>query len=71
MCEVIEIYPEDRPFPTGLILGFTEAGRPIHTVVAVSDEEDMLWLITVYEPTLTEWREGFRVRRMEDDMPTV
>ena len=40
-------------------------------VVAIDDEDDMLWVITVYEPTPVEWRDGFRERRAEDDVPTM
>lgn len=60
--KVIEDYPEDRPLPSQLILGYTKQKRPVHTVVAV-DKEEMLWIITVYEPSLEEWQEGFERRR--------
>jgi hypothetical protein len=52
-------------------LGFTKARRPIHAVLAVDEEDEMLWVITVYEPTLVEWRDGFKERRVEDDMSTM
>jgi hypothetical protein len=31
--------------------------------VAIDEEEPMLWIITVYEPDLFEWEEGFEKRR--------
>jgi hypothetical protein len=37
--------------------------KPIHGVVAIDEEEPMLWVITVYEPDLSEWEEGFEKRR--------
>ncbi len=32
-AEVIENYPEDKYSPSGLLLGFTAAGRPLHQLV--------------------------------------
>jgi hypothetical protein len=29
--EIIEEYPEDKPYPSCLILGRTVTGRPLHT----------------------------------------
>ncbi|MEW6326666.1 MAG: DUF4258 domain-containing protein [Thermodesulfobacteriota bacterium] len=64
-CKIIECYPQDRPLPSGLVLGYTENNRAVHAVVAVSETEEMLWIITVYEPTILEWEEGFEKRRKE------
>lgn len=63
--EVIESYLEDKPLPSFLVLGRTSKGRPLHTVVALDSEEQILWIITVYEPSMEEWEEGFRRRREE------
>ena len=60
---LIEEYPADRPLPSGLVLGYTGKGKTIHAVVAVDEDEPMLWVITVYEPNPTEWEEGFEKRR--------
>jgi len=59
--ETIETYPDDKPFPSRLILGW-DGPRPIHAVVAknATDEEDIV--ITVYQPNATEWDAGFRRR---------
>lgn len=62
-CKIIEYYPEDRPLPSGLILGYTENNRAIHAVVTLDEDEDRLWIITVYEPTLLEWEKGYEKRR--------
>ena len=32
--QIIKEYPEDRPHPSILVLGFTRNRRPIHIVVA-------------------------------------
>ncbi len=60
---IIEDYPSDRPLPSGLLLGYTETGKIVHVVVAIDEDYPMLWLITVYEPNLIEWNEGFEYRR--------
>ena len=70
-CELIERYPADRPLPNALLLGFTQVGRPIHAVAAINIREDMLWVITVYEPTLQEWRDGYRERKAGDEVRPV
>ena len=61
--KIIEEYPDDYPLPSCLVLGYTQMRRPIHAVVAIDEEEPMLWVITVYEPDLFEWEEGFDKRR--------
>ncbi len=61
--EVIEDYPDDRPLPSCLILGYNSQHRAMHVVVAVDENDQMLWVITVYEPTLDEWEVGFKTRR--------
>jgi hypothetical protein len=67
-CELAETYPDDYPLPSCLVLGRTPDGRPIHIVVATDTEATMLWLITVYEPTLEHWEPDFRTRRKKDEM---
>lgn len=70
-CKIIEEYPEDRPLPSGLVLGYTEDSRAIHSVIALDEIEEMLWIITVYEPSLSDWEEGFEKRRKNDEVPTM
>ncbi len=62
-CSIIEEYPEDRPYPSVLVLGRTEEGRPVHVVCAYVPEDDKLIVITVYEPDPNRWDEEFRQRR--------
>ncbi len=59
--EVIERYPDDRPFPSRLVLGWA-AGRALH-VVAADDAGSLTFVITAYEPDPDEWEPGFRIRR--------
>ena len=52
---VIEDYPEDSPYPSCLILGKTNTGRPLHIVCAFSEEENLTIIITAYEPDPEKW----------------
>lgn len=53
--EIIEDYPDDKPFPSCLLFGRTEKGRPIHTDCAYSKEDEMAIIITTYEPDINRW----------------
>ena len=53
-AELIEDYPDDKYSPSGLLLGFTAAGRPLHFQVSYLDGE-MTKIITIYEPDPREW----------------
>lgn len=61
--EIIQSYPEDRPYPSRLVLGW-RGSTPIHVVASDSTEGDETFVITVYEPTLELWEPGFREKRM-------
>jgi hypothetical protein len=56
--EVIARYPNDRPVPSALWLGFPN-GRALHVVAAHTDEGDTV-VITVYEPDPVIWDSKFR-----------
>ena len=60
-AEVIEDYPQDKYSPSGLLLGFTRAGRALHFQVSFADS-DATKIITIYEPDPNEWIEN-RKRR--------
>jgi hypothetical protein len=60
-AEVIEDYPGDKYSPSGLLLGFTRAGRALHFQVSFA-ESDTTKIITIYEPDPNEWIEN-RKRR--------
>lgn len=54
--EVLEDYPADKYSPSGLLLGFTAAGRPLHFQVSYA-KSDVTKIITIYEPDPNEWTE--------------
>ncbi|HPL68515.1 MAG TPA: DUF4258 domain-containing protein [Smithellaceae bacterium] len=53
--KIIEEYSDDAPYPSCLIYGTTENGRPLHVVCAYSDEENLTIIITVYQPDPRKW----------------
>jgi hypothetical protein len=62
--EIIEQYPEDKPYPSCLILSKDVQAEPIHTVWAYNSETKSSVLITVYRPDPKQWIDG-RIRRIE------
>jgi hypothetical protein len=61
--ELIEDYPEDKYGPSCLILGFTDAGRPLH-VQCSHATRPLVKIITVYEPDAEFWID-LRIRRTD------
>jgi len=57
--ETIEAYPDDEPYPSRLVVGWS-GDRPLHVLVA--DDEDRRIVMTVYEPDPDRWSDDFRTR---------
>ena len=53
--EVIENYPNDKPYPSCLIYGQTFSGDPVHSVWAFNEQNQWAVLITAYRPDPTRW----------------
>ena len=53
--EVIEDYPNDKPYQSCLIMGKNFSGEPIHSVWAYNTENQWAVLITVYRPDSNRW----------------
>lgn len=60
--QTIESYPDDKPYPSRLIVGF-RGSRPLHVVIADNLADDTKIVITVYEPDLTLWDDNFTTRK--------
>lgn len=60
--EIIEEYPDDKPFPSCLVYGETFSRDPIHSVWAYNEQNGWVVLITVYRPDPSRWIE-WRKRR--------
>lgn len=52
--EIIENYPDDKYGPSCLLLGFTDAGRPLH-IHCTYPSRPLLKVITLYEPDVDQW----------------
>ena len=61
-CEVIEMYPDDTPFPSRLVLGWI-GSRPLNLVIADDAENETVIVITAYEPDTERWQPGFMRRK--------
>ena len=59
--EIIEVYPDDTPYPSRLILGWLES-RPLHVVAADNIADNETIVITVYEPEQDKWSLNFKRR---------
>jgi len=60
--ETITGYPDDKPYPSELRLGWVN-GRPVHVVVAQSQENSECYVITAYVPSAEIWNDDFKTRR--------
>jgi len=59
--EVISDYPDDKPFPSMLTLGFVEK-RPVHVVLAYDNINETGYVVTTYVPDAKLWTENFKRR---------
>lgn len=58
---IIKSYPEDKPFPSYLVLGVVKE-RVLHIVVSSNIQEDC-YIITAYEPDSAIWNEDFSSKK--------
>ncbi len=61
-CEIIEDYPDDKYGPSCLVLGFTDADRPLH-IQCSYPSRPQLKIITAYEPYPGRWT-NYRSRKI-------
>jgi TusA-related sulfurtransferase len=59
--EIIEVYSDDTPYLSRLILGWLES-RPLHVVAADNIADNEIIVITVYEPEQDKWSLNFKRR---------
>ena len=60
--ETIANYPDDKPYPSCLILAYL-GSRSIHVVVALDPVTETCHIVTVYQPDPALWNMDFRTRR--------
>lgn len=63
--EIIEDYPDDKPYPSCLVYGETFNKVPVHSVWAYNQDNRWAVLITVYRPDPRHWI-NWRTRRPKD-----
>jgi len=59
---MIEDYSDDMHCPGGLISG-KRGHRPLHVVMAENTTDNESVVITVYEPSPSQWMPGYRNRK--------
>ena len=57
--EVIKEYPDDKPYPSKLMLGFPNK-RPVHVVLSYDTGNKTRYIITAYVPDPQLWNEDFK-----------
>jgi hypothetical protein len=60
--QTVEIYPDDTPHHSELLLGWRDA-RPLHVVVATDIASRRKIVITVYVPASNKWESDFTRRK--------
>ncbi len=61
--EVIEEYPEDKPYPSSLVYGETFGGDQVHSVWAYNEGSEFAVVVTVYRPDQARWGPDWKTRR--------
>jgi hypothetical protein len=60
--ELIEDYPDDKPCPSALFLGW-DKGKPFHVVMALDSVSGYCFVITAYRPDLDHFESDYKTRR--------
>jgi hypothetical protein len=60
--EMIEQYPDDKPFPSQLIFA-TISGRPVHLVLGFDEKTSACYVVTAYEPHPDKFENDFKTRK--------
>jgi len=60
--EIIEDYPDEKPFPAALLLGWFQR-EPFHVVTALDSLSGYCFVITVYRPDLDHFENDYKTRR--------
>ena len=60
--KMIENYPQDLPYPSKLVLGYSNE-RPLHVVYSENFGSKEIIIITVYEPDSNLWEDNYSRRK--------
>jgi len=61
--EVIEEYPDDKPYPSYLVLRINEESKPLHVVVSIDNQKHWCYIITTYRPDKKYFEDDFKTRK--------
>ena len=61
VAEIIKDYPNDKPYPSKLLLGYIN-DLPLHIVVANNDIDMQMIIVTAYIPDNSLWSNDFRTK---------
>ena len=62
--EIIENYPDDKPYPSALFLGWIE-NQPFHVVVSLDPITGYCFIITAYKPGTEYFEKDYKTRRIK------
>ena len=60
--EIIEDYPDDKPYPSALFLEWIRS-EPFHAVAAFDFLTERCFVITAYKPDLEHFESDYKTRR--------
>ena len=63
--EIIEKYPDAKPYPACLVLGWLVSGDPLHIVCSRGETEPQLRIVTIYEPDDNRWEDDYKTRKVK------
>lgn len=61
--EIIEEYPDDKYFPSYLIFSHCQ-DKTFHVLFAIDIENENVRVVTAYYPSIGEWDDNFKKRRL-------
>ena len=61
--EIIEHYPDDKPYPSCLMLRIKEDKIPLHVVVSIDKKKRWCFIITAYRPDKIHFEDDFKTRK--------
>ena len=62
--EIIEEYPNNKPYPSALFLGWIN-DEPLHVVIAFESFNKRCFIVTVYRPDLKHFELDYKTRRLK------
>lgn len=60
--EIIKSYDDDKPFPSALFFKKIN-NRPIHVIVSVDESNKITYIISAYEPSLSNFESDYKTRK--------